>query len=196
MHRRLTNSFAALKSEGESLTYLGSLPLTREAFLSIGRLNRSAPAATYTELWHAKATLARVYERRALAVRTAAVDPKVATLLASLTESRQRRAEILLAKLPENPVTRAERYRELKAVEEQMADVERALRPLLPALDRADKLAKANPIDLQKLLPTDTAVVDFLAYTFFEFDKDKPGIAGEKRTPNPFTTTPWQCIGD
>jgi CHAT domain-containing protein len=55
---------------------------------------------------------------------------------------------------------------------------------LLPAVPRAEKLAAATPRDLQKALPADAAVIDFLAYTFFEQDKDRPGRAGQKYTPS------------
>src|SRR5262249_43994281 len=37
---------------------------------------------------------------------------------------------------------------------------------------------------LQEALPTNTAVVDFLTYTYFQHDKEKPGREGQKRTPS------------
>src|SRR5262249_54706850 len=64
----------------------------------------------------------------------------------------------------------------------EIEKLDRDFRPLLPAVERAEKLAKAAPTDLQKVLPPDAAVVDFLRYTLFEQDPKKPGKRGEKRT--------------
>jgi hypothetical protein len=49
-------------------------------------------------------------------------------------------------------------------------------------LERADKLANAQPADLQKVLPADAAVVDVLCWTLFEQDPKVPGKKGEKQT--------------
>src|SRR5205823_2970882 len=56
------------------------------------------------------------------------------------------------------------------------------VRPRLPTIERAERLAKSISADLQKVLPADAAVVDFLRYVYFESDKDKPGKEGEKQT--------------
>ena len=52
----------------------------------------------------------------------------------------------------------------------------------MPAIERAERLDKATPADLQRVLPADAAVVDFLRYVYFECDQDKPGKKGEKPT--------------
>jgi len=80
------------------------------------------------------------------------------------------------------PITREQREADLKAIDEKIADLDRELRPLLPAIARAEKLANATPADLQKALPSDVAVVDFLRFTLLEQDEDKPGKAGQKHT--------------
>lgn len=174
MRRRIADSFAVLKSEGEALTLAASLPLVRDGLLSNHRLGGTDPAATYAEVWASKAALARVFERRHLAAR-AATDPKSAELLTELAAARRRRSELLLARQFRDPATRKQRDDDLHALTNRVADLDRAVRPLLPAIDLADHLAKATPEELQKLLPADTAVVDFLAYAYFEPSKGKPG---------------------
>ena len=102
----------------------------------------------------------------------------------ALTDRRRRRAELLLAPGPGRPRRPAQqRDADLAAVRPASRGPRPRLRPLLPAVDRADKLAKATPADLQKALPADAAVVDFLRCTLFEQDPKKPGREGEKRTP-------------
>jgi hypothetical protein len=97
--RRLGEVFAAARSEGEALTRLGTLPLTRDGFLSNARLGKADPATAYAEVWASKAALTRVYEYRHLAARAVATDPKAATLLTNLADTR-RRAELILAPTP------------------------------------------------------------------------------------------------
>ena len=87
MYRRLGEAYAAAYSEGEALTRLGVLPLTRAGFLSNARLAGSAAADTYAEVWADKAALTRVFERRRLAARAAVADPRAATLLADLADA-------------------------------------------------------------------------------------------------------------
>ena len=91
---------------------------------------------------------------------------------------------MILAPHVTDPATRDQRTADLKALTARVAELEAALRPLLPALPRAEKLNAATPADLQKALPPGCAVVDFLNYTFFEYDPKKPGKDGDKRTPS------------
>jgi CHAT domain-containing protein len=56
------------------------------------------------------------------------------------------------------------------------------LNPLLPSLERADKLAVSQPSELQKVLPVDAAVVDFLEFSHLEQEENIPGPEGLKRT--------------
>lgn len=182
--RRTMESYAVSKSEGETLTLAASLPVTLDFFLSSTALGRSKPDLAYTEVWHSKAAMTRVFERRGFAARAASSNEKAGALLAELTDARRRRAELLLAPQFRDVATQKKREEDIKVLSERVAQLDRAVRPLLPAIGRADQLAKAAPSDLQKSLPADAAVIDFLAYTHFTHDKDKPGKAGEKRTPS------------
>src|SRR5262249_5466891 len=84
--------------------------------------------------------------------------------------------------VPTDKTTREQRDAELAHSSKEIEALDRELRPLLPAVERAERLAQAAPADLQNLLPADAAVVDFLRYTLFEQDPKKPGKEGEKRT--------------
>src|SRR5262249_2148335 len=150
-------------------------PATRDAFLSNARALRSDVAMVYQEVWSSKAALSRVYERRALLARAAATDPRAAALLDQLTDRRRRRADLLLPAVPIDKTTRERRDAALAQYTREIENLARDLPPLLPGIERADKLGRATPADLQKALPADAAVVDFLRYTLFEQDSKKPG---------------------
>jgi CHAT domain-containing protein len=72
--------------------------------------------------------------------------------------------------MPADPATRKKRDDDIKALTTAISKLDAELRPLLPAVERADKLAKTTPADLQKALPADAVLVDFLAFTRFEQD--------------------------
>jgi CHAT domain-containing protein/tetratricopeptide (TPR) repeat protein len=182
MYRGLAAAYAAVRSEGEALTLAASFPMTRDGFLSNAQALRSEPAAVYAELWASKAALARVYERRTLAARAAAADPRAAALLRKLTDCRRRRADLLLAPQPADPRSRDKRDEDLAGYARAIEALDDELRPLFPALAQAEKLARSSPADLQRVLPADAAVVDFLRYVLFEQDPTRPGKVGQKRT--------------
>jgi len=182
MHRALVRAYAAVGSEGDALTLAASFPLGRDNFLSNARALRADLAAGYAEVWATKANLARVYEQRALRARAAAANPEAAALLAKLTDRRRRRAELLLAPQPADPASRKQRDDVLERYAREIEVLDRQLRPLLPAIDRAEKLARATPADLQQALPAGAAVADFLRYTLFEQDPNRPGAVGVKLT--------------
>jgi CHAT domain-containing protein/tetratricopeptide (TPR) repeat protein len=181
MSRALVGAYAAEKSEGEALTLLVTIPTSQNVFLSGARLRRADPAAAYREVWADKGAVARVFEQRQLAARAAA-DPKAVAIWADLSAARRRRADLLLAAAPADPRARKQRDDDLKELADTIARLDRDLRPLLPAVDRAEKLARATPADLQKVLPADSVVVDFLGYSLLEQDPEKAGRAGEKWT--------------
>ncbi len=182
MSRRLIQSFATRKSEGEALTFIASLPLMRDDFISTVRHAQSNPDTVYPELWASKGLVTRVYEQRRQAARAATADPAAAKLLLDQADARRRRAGLLLAPEIRDPTTRQKREEELKELESKIAKLDDTLRALLPAMARSEKLNDALPSDLQKVLPVDVAVLDFIRYIDFTFDKEKPGKAGEKRT--------------
>jgi CHAT domain-containing protein/tetratricopeptide (TPR) repeat protein len=182
MYRALTRYLAAVRSEGEALTLAATYAPARDNFLSNAWASKAAAATVYPEVWASKAALVRVYEQRALAGRAAATDPRAATLLDQLTDRRRRRADLLLAPTPSDPATAQQRDTDLAQLARDIETLGRELRPLLPTLERADKLANALPADLQKVLPADAAVVDFLRWTLSQQDPKVPGREGFKWT--------------
>jgi CHAT domain-containing protein len=182
MYRALVRDYAAVRSEGETLTLAASYPPARDNFLSNAWAAKAAAATVYPEVWASKAALGRVYEQRALAARAAATDPRAAALLEQLTDRRRRRADLLLAPRPTDPATAEQRDADLAQFARDIEALHRELRPLLPSLGRADKLANALPAELQTVLPAEAAVVDFLRWTLLEYGPTVPGKKGEKQT--------------
>jgi CHAT domain-containing protein len=182
MYRALARDYAAVRSEGDALTLAATYAPARDNFLSNAWMSRAAAATVYPEVWASKAALSRFYEQRALAARAASTDPGAAALLARLTNVRRRRADLLLAPTPSDPPIAKQRDADLAQFARDIETLDRKLRPLLPTLERADKRARATPADLQKVLPADAAVVDFLRWTLIEQDPKMPGRKGEKQT--------------
>jgi CHAT domain-containing protein len=166
--RSLIRSFATEKPEGEALTFLASAPATRDGFLTNASILRSEPADIYAEIWLEKGQLARVYEQRHQVARAAAGDPKTASLLAQLFQARRGRAELLAAPIAQDPATRKKREEDLGKYEKQIADLNGELRPLLTELEGTEMLGSATPKDLQKAIPVDAVVVDYLSYWHFD----------------------------
>ena len=106
MYRRIGVTYAVGKSEGEALTLLAALPLTRDGYLSAALALKADPSRTYAEAWASKGAVARVFEQRTLATRTASLKPRVAKLLVQTAGSRRRRAELILAPQPADPASR------------------------------------------------------------------------------------------
>jgi CHAT domain-containing protein len=171
-------ALAASAPEATALNYLGSLPRTRDAYLSA---TRHLPRVDgYLAVWQSKAALSRIYERRHLAV-LAAESPQARSLWQSLLSLRRERETLLLA--PAKPDRAKQRDKRLEGIDEDIRTKEADLRPLLPALKRSDELLRATPADLQKALPVGTAFVDVLRYVHFEQNPKVRGKKGEKRTP-------------
>ncbi len=178
MSRRLVQTFANEKSEGEALTYISSLPLHRDCFLSLALMRKTPPATVYRQLWSSKGDIARIYERRALAARVAAVNPQAAEILAELAETRRRRAELILAPTTTDPITRNKREEGIQDYDEKIKKLDKALRPLFPTLERVEELARATPDDLRNFLPPHAVFVDFIAFTLFDRDQKRPDLQG------------------
>jgi tetratricopeptide (TPR) repeat protein len=181
-YRRLITRFALDKTEGEALTLLANQPMTRDSFLSCTKSSQADAMRVYSQIWLEKGYVARVYEQRQLRTRGASADSRASQMLSDFIAARRRRAELLLAPKPRDPATRDKRDEEITTLDQLIEEKTRELKKLLPALERADKLTGAKPDDLQKALPSNVAVVDFLRFVHFQYDKDKPGKQGQTRT--------------
>jgi CHAT domain-containing protein/tetratricopeptide (TPR) repeat protein len=162
MFRAVTEDYAASRLEGEALTFAARLPPARDEFLMLARYRGAEAAAVYPEVWASRSVVGRVYEQRALAARAAATEGRAAALLAQLAQTRRRRADLLLSPTPPDPASAEARDKLVAEYGRAIEALNRDLRPLLPAVARAEMLARAVPADLQKVLPAEAAVVDFL----------------------------------
>jgi CHAT domain-containing protein len=177
MNEASAAALAESAPEATALNYLASLPATRDAYLSTTR--RLPKRDAYLAVWQSKAALSRVYEARHLAVLAGLGSPKVKSLWEQLVALRRQRERLLLAPLAANSRTRDDR---LKQIDESIGKLQEELRPLLPAVPRAEKLARSKPEELQKALPPGVVLIDLLRYTFIEQDAKVRGEKGEKRT--------------
>ena len=187
MNKRLVTSYAKGKSEGETLTFTTTQQLTRGAYLTVARSRAAGdpifdPGTAYPAVWSTKGMVARVYEQRQLQARAAATDAGLAAQLDALATARRRRAELLLAPATTDPGTAKKRADDLKALDRQIAAFDASLSQAFPPVARLDKLDAATAADLQQALPADAALVDYIRYTFFEWDDTQPAGEKEKRT--------------
>jgi tetratricopeptide (TPR) repeat protein/CHAT domain-containing protein len=188
MQKRLLEAYAKSKSEGDALNFANTQETTLSALLSLVRLqatrdNRFDARTAYSVLWSVKGTIARIYEQRLLQSRAAATDPALAQRVNDLAMARHRRSQLVYAPPTNDPATRKARETELKKLDDQIITLERDLAQRLPAIARREKLAAATLTDLQKVLPANTALVDYRRYTFFDWDETKP--AGLKQLTSP-----------
>jgi CHAT domain-containing protein/tetratricopeptide (TPR) repeat protein len=165
MNRRLAVLYAEANSEGEALTFVGNQPRYLDGVVN-ARERSAGPGAVYDEVLRSKALLGQIHARRRQAARAGVSDNKTASLVSELTETRRRRAELILAPFTNNAGVRQKRVDDAAELGKRVGQIESELRPLLPALPRAEKLAGATSADLQKALPAESAVIDFLEYSF------------------------------
>jgi len=154
--------------EAQALELLATLPLTRDAFLTLARRLAVDPAETYRPLWQARAALTRLLQARHQATRRALADPKASAALKQLSEQlvtvRQH-----LAALPGQLLNPAERDRRWRELTEQKEDLQRQQARALPQLEALRQRAHLQPGDLVQHLPDGVAFLDFFCY----FDSDK-----------------------
>jgi CHAT domain-containing protein/Tfp pilus assembly protein PilF len=181
MHARQANRLAQVAPEPVALNAAATFPLTRDSLLSVTRTLSDTPAPTYEAVWHAKASITRVYQRRHLALIAAATDASVRRDWDQLRSLRRQREQLILAPAA-NPAQQAARQDKLNRLNEQLDQTERSLQPRLPVLPHYEELAKLGPDALQQRLAADTVLVDVLRYTHLEHDPHQPGEKGERRT--------------
>jgi CHAT domain-containing protein/Tfp pilus assembly protein PilF len=181
MFTRQANRLAQVAPEPVALNAAATFPLTCGALLSVTDLLPDAVARTYEAVWHSKASLTRVYQRRHLALLAAATDPSVRRDWDLLQQLRRQREQLLLAPASA-PGQQAARQDNLDRLNAQLDQAERSLRPRLPVLPYYEELAQLGPDALRQRLAADAVLVDLLRYTHFEYDPHRPGIQGEKRT--------------
>ncbi len=177
MYSDSATALAASSSEATALNYAASKPLTRDAYLST--TIHLPKVDVYPAVWQTKAALARIAERRHLAV-LAASSKEARGLWDAVLSLKRERERLLLA--PADAAKAKASDQRLDEIEEVIRTKEADLLPLLPALKRSDEIAKATPADLRKALPSDVAFIDLLRYTRFVQDPKVKGEKGEKRT--------------
>ncbi len=180
MYHDLAIRVAQSAPEAQALNFLVTFPRTREVFLSLTRCLRGSAENSYSFIWQTKATLTRVYYSRHMAL-LATESPHVQQLWQQLLSLRRQRERLLLTPVPANPHARDQTLAQLNRQIDQL-DLE--LLPLLPAVARAEKLARSRPSDLQAHLPPHTVLIDLLRYRFMEQDPKTPGVKGFRDTPS------------
>jgi CHAT domain-containing protein len=179
MYRRQAEHLARQAPEALALNHAATFPLTRDVLLSVTRHVPDADARTYAAVWASKAALTRVFQRRHLALIAASTDPRVRDGWDHLQQIRRRREYLIMTPVGKDAAVRDQK---LKDLDEEVDQLEKALLPRLPALKHFEDLATLGPDALQKRLPADAVLVDFLRYTHIEHDPKEPGRKGKKRT--------------
>ncbi len=98
----LAEVFLAASSEAEALDYLAQLPGLRDGLISISLHLPESSEAAYAQVWHGKAAIARMLQRRqAFLFDLAKTDPATRQTIEAWQESRRQLARLLRA--PSNP---------------------------------------------------------------------------------------------
>jgi CHAT domain-containing protein/Tfp pilus assembly protein PilF len=177
MDQQLANDFAALASEAQALNFAASMPLTRDALLSMS-LHPAAPDIdVYPHVWRSKSAITRILQRRQQALlRTA--DSETVKLWEKLLRTRRELAQLVLAPAR----TDKDLLKYLQELTDRKEQLERQLAKVLPPFTRQKELEHLGPGDLAKQLPPHTAFVDLVQYIYLELNPKKPGRIGEKQT--------------
>jgi CHAT domain-containing protein/Tfp pilus assembly protein PilF len=179
MHTELATRLARVAPEPVALNAAAVFPLVRDSFLSVTKHIPGSEVRTYAAIWRSRAALTRVYQRRQLALIAAATDESIRKAWDGLQALRRRREQLIMGPAPSNS---AELKARLSELSQQIDTAERDVVPRLPALKYYEDLADLGADALQKRLPADAALIDFLRYTEFEQDPEQPGNRGRKRT--------------
>jgi CHAT domain-containing protein len=173
---QLLHQHADLAAEAECRNFAAALPQTRDALLSSSRHLAESPAA-YEALWHCRALLTRVQERRHRDL-LASADHTTAALADELQETRRSLARLLLG-----PGRDADAHRRLV---ERLTETKEDLEKRIAAKLRLAKLGPAAAVttvkQLQSALPAGAAFVDLLRYVYVEQDAQTPRRKGAERT--------------
>jgi CHAT domain-containing protein len=178
MQRRQLQALLAGSSEAQLLNHLAQAPRTRDGYLSVTRMLDETDAA-FAAVWEARGVVARWLSQRRLAA-LAAADPKSRDVARRLAEKRQLLAALLLAREPLN----ADRARRVRRLSDEKEQLEKELAAALPAFGQARQSDRSSPQDLRARLTAGDVYVDLLRYTRIEYDPERPGLLGKRRTPH------------
>jgi CHAT domain-containing protein len=179
MYRQQAEQLARQAPEALALNHAATFPSARDGLLSVTRHVPDADTRTYAAVWASKAALTRVFQRRHLALIAASTDPRVRADWDRLQQMRRRREHLIMTPVGKDAAVRNQKLTDL---DEEVDQLEKDLLPRLPALKHFEDLATLGPDALQKCLPADAVLADFLRYTHFEHDPKAPGRKGQKRT--------------
>src|SRR5262249_45310174 len=152
-----------------------------DTLLSVTRGRPDTDLRTYTALWHSKAAVTRVFQRRHLNLIAGATDDSVRQDWDRLQALRRQREQLVMAPLA-GPPPQALRREKIDGLSKDIDKLEQGLVSRLPVLKHSEDLAGQDPDALRKLLPQGAVLVDVLRYVHFQQDRDKPGKKGEKHT--------------
>jgi CHAT domain-containing protein/tetratricopeptide (TPR) repeat protein len=168
--RRHVEDLSAYAPEAEALAFVALQRRVRDRLLSLTHYIDDSDAATYSHLWHAKAAVTRVLERRHLAAR-AARDRKTREAWFELADTRRQLARLLLQPI----ANREARDREANRLTERKETLERDLAERLPEGKRPRGQDQQGPAELSRRLPAGAAYLDFVRYVGLGLDSSKPG---------------------
>jgi CHAT domain-containing protein/Tfp pilus assembly protein PilF len=155
--------------EAQALALLGSLPRSRDVYLSLaGRLSDQPAASVYGRVWPTKGLLLGLASRRHQSVRVATLgSPETSKKWEQLRDIR-----LQLNRLAVEPAKNAAaRDRQLVTLSEQQERRERDLAKQVPELDRHRQLAALGPKHLHDQLAPGTAFLDLVRYAHSEQGK-------------------------
>jgi tetratricopeptide (TPR) repeat protein/CHAT domain-containing protein len=151
----------------QAFAHAASLPLTRDACLSVSR-DLLTPKAAYRHVWASKAAVTRILQSRHAARAAILRSPAVKAAWDELLLARGQLTFWL-----HNPgKDLAARDREVRRLTERAEELERLIGSTLPELPRRKELDKLGPTDLAADLREHSAFIDLIRYEHFE--KGKP----------------------
>jgi CHAT domain-containing protein/tetratricopeptide (TPR) repeat protein len=187
MRQAWADLFLAAASEAEGISQAASLPLTRDALLSVTRHLPGTEETTYRLVWRTRAAITQLLARRHQAVMQvlgasgqlpADQRAQARQVCQRLLTARRSLSRLLLSP-GRNPGGHRQRLQQLS---QEKVDLERQLARLVPSFRRRQALLRLDHTALVQKLPPGTVFIDLLRYLRFDFDASRRGKAGERRT--------------
>jgi CHAT domain-containing protein/tetratricopeptide (TPR) repeat protein len=183
MQHALSRELVAATSEAQAMSFLATLPLTRDGLISVSLHVPNCDDETYRRIWNGKSGLTQIlHDRQGATLGRAGSDPAIGRTIKGWRDARSRLARLILATADgrDHP----ERDKLIKDLGNEKERLERELAAAVPEFARKLALKQSRHNDLLAVLDDATAILDLLRFTRITWDPQDKGKMGVRSTPS------------
>ncbi len=164
---------SSVQSERQQLKMASSLRGYLDDYLSVAQLANVPSEQVYAQVLAWKGSVS-AWQRTMRRLRLSGDNPKAVEISKQLAETARQFDS--LSRATPLPAKADEHQRDLKALNDKLESLEKQLSAVSADFRRELDAHKRTPVDLQRVMPANTALVDFLEYWHYE----PPHAKGEK----------------